>query len=137
MSYMHSTLWNLSSILNIFEPHKPPPPFFGLPQVSCHMPMLRTVLEITKTREFFSKVLILTDAKNGLISSVISNDVRFFQLSGLQVFDACSGISGQFKLVPQPQRFTVKPSCDPLLQPHSSKVVNISKFSLRNFVSIF
>ena len=73
------------------------------------MPMLSTVIEITKTREIdiesfdsYGCHSKLTDVKNGLITSVISNDVRFFQLSGLQVFDACSGISGQFKLVPHP-----------------------------------
>ena len=97
-SNMHSTLWSLSSTYNIFEPYKPSP-CFGIRYVSCHIPMISTVLEITKTRYLCH--LKLTDVKTGLISSVISNDVRSFQLSGLQVFDAYSGISGQFKLVYQ------------------------------------
>ena len=48
-SNMHSTLWSLSSTYNIFEPYKPSP-CFGIRYVSCHIPMISTVLEITKTR---------------------------------------------------------------------------------------
>ena len=73
------------------------------------MPMVSTVVEKTKYPEIdiksfdsFGSHSKLTDARNGLILSVISNDVRSFQLSGFQVFEAYSGISGQFNLVPHP-----------------------------------
>ena len=84
-------------------------PLFYLPYVSCDFSTISTILEITKTLaidienfDSYGCDLKLTDVKIGLISSVISNDVRFFQLSGLQVFDAFSQISGQFKLIPHP-----------------------------------